>query len=221
MKKLYHSFQERIWAFNNFPNGLTALLWFGMHLNVLVICSILLSSFFIQVVLGEFPCPLCMVQRISMMLCALGQVYILACLLHNRELHFKDFMLGNGMTLFAALAGMLMSTRQILLHIVPPDPGYGDPILGLHIYTWALLIFFAELIAVGLNLLLMPRTGISIPQGLEKWTKWLFILLAFVIFSFAVATFIEEGFHWVLPDDPTLNQLFIDLGLYPASTPTP
>ncbi|CAA9413525.1 MAG: hypothetical protein AVDCRST_MAG78-526, partial [uncultured Rubrobacteraceae bacterium] len=21
----------------------------------------------------------------------------------------------------------------------PPDPGYGDPVLGLHLYTWALL----------------------------------------------------------------------------------
>ena len=38
---------------------------------------------------------------------------------------------------------MAISTRQILLHITPGDPGYGSVVLGLHLYTWALLIFAA------------------------------------------------------------------------------
>jgi hypothetical protein len=35
---------------------------------------------------------------------------------------------------------------------VPPDPGYAEAVLGLHVYTWALLVFVAELVAAGLNL---------------------------------------------------------------------
>jgi hypothetical protein len=49
------------------------------------------------------------------------------------------------MSVIAAVGGACISIRQILLHIVPPDPGYGDPVLGLHLYTWALLVFVGDL----------------------------------------------------------------------------
>ena len=34
-----------------------------------------------------------------------------------------------------------MSGRQVLLHILPGDPGYGGEVLGLHLYSWAFIVF--------------------------------------------------------------------------------
>jgi hypothetical protein len=33
--------------------------------------------------------------------------------------------------------------RQVLLHILPGDPGFGSPLLGLHLYTWSFIAFAA------------------------------------------------------------------------------
>ena len=52
------------------------------------------------------------------------------------------------MMILGALLGMVMSTRQVLLHIKPGDPGYGGTVLGLHFYTWALITFFIGLFFV-------------------------------------------------------------------------
>jgi hypothetical protein len=48
--------------------------------------------------------------------------------------------------LLAAAAGAAFSTRQILLHIMPGDTGYGSPLLGYHYYSWALIGFSAAII---------------------------------------------------------------------------
>ena len=90
---------------------MAVFLSYGMLANVCAICAVLLGSLYIQVVMGEFPCPLCMLQRISMMLCALGQAFILSRVTADGRLSPKDFMLGYGMTLLAALAGAVMAAR--------------------------------------------------------------------------------------------------------------
>ena len=46
-------------------------------LNVWVLVLILAAAFAVQIIAGELPCPLCVVQRIALMLCALGPLYIL------------------------------------------------------------------------------------------------------------------------------------------------
>lgn len=196
-----------------FEKGVLKLLWIGVHANILVITGVLSGSLFIQTVWGEYPCPLCMVQRISMMLCALGQVYILSRFSTEKRFDWKDFATGHALTLFAALGGLAMSARQILLHIVPPDPGFGSAILGFHLYTWGLLVFLAEILAVAINLAIAPRTMDTV-NITDRRLTW-FVLLCFVlaVFVMGTATFIEEGFHWILPDDPVRNQLLIDLGI--------
>jgi len=47
------------------------------------------------------------------------------------------------LSLFAAAAGAVFSTRQILLHILPGDAGYGTALFGYHYYTLALIGFVA------------------------------------------------------------------------------
>ncbi len=44
------------------------------HLNILTICGVLAGAFVVQFGQGEFPCPLCVLQRMAMMLCALGRL---------------------------------------------------------------------------------------------------------------------------------------------------
>jgi len=39
------------------------------------------------------------------------------------------------LSLLAAIVGAAFSTRQILLHILPGDTGYGTALLGYHYYS--------------------------------------------------------------------------------------
>ena len=56
---------------------------------------------------------------------------------------------------FARIANLNRQTvRQILLHILPGDPGYGSAIFGYHYYTWAFILFVAALVLLALMLLL-------------------------------------------------------------------
>ena len=177
------------------------------HLNILTICAVLIGAFVVQFGQGEFPCPLCVLQRMAMMLCALGPAYVIMKA-RVGEVKTTDFATGYGMSIIAAVAGASISIRQILLHIVPPDPGYGDPVLGLHLYTWALLVFVAEIIAAGVNLVfareLEPRGEVEF-GWFSKLVLWLF---GAIIVANAVAVFAEEGLNWTLPDDPDSYRLF-------------
>jgi hypothetical protein len=118
----------------------------------------------------------------------------------------RDYTTGYGMSLIAAVAGMAMSTRQILLHVNPGDPGYGTPMMGLHLYTWALITFVIVVVFVGVSLIfaneLLP--GVVSFGWVSKSTLGLFVLL---IASNLVMIFFLEGFHWTLPDTPTRYEL--------------
>jgi disulfide bond formation protein DsbB len=177
------------------------------HLNILVICGVLVGAFAVQFGEGEFPCPLCILQRMAMTLCALGPAYVImrAC---SGEGETSDFAAGYGMSVIAAVVGMFISIRQILLHIVPPDPGFGEPVLGLHLYTWALFVFVAEIVAGGLNLVFARELEPQKEVGFGWFSKFVLVLLGIIIAANAVAVFAEEGLHWTLPDNPTSYQLF-------------
>ena len=45
--------------------------------NVWVLVLVLTAAFGFQLIAGEPPCPLCVVQRIALMMCALGPLYML------------------------------------------------------------------------------------------------------------------------------------------------
>jgi disulfide bond formation protein DsbB len=179
--------------------------WFA-HLNILVICAVLLGGFVVEFGGGEFPCPLCFLQRMAMMLCALGPAYVIMKA-RDGEVKTSDFATGYGMSIIAAVGGASISIRQILLHIVPPDPGYGDPVLGLHLYTWALLVFVAVLVTSGLTLVFARELE---PQEVEfgRISQLVLWLLGAIILANAVIVFVIEGLHWTLLDDPDSYRLF-------------
>ncbi len=178
--------------------------YWGLHAWVLAYTVVMLSAFFIQFVKGEFPCPLCMLQRYGMILSTLGALFIIMQA-RRGVLTTARYAQGLGLGLIGVLAGASVSVRQIELHILPGDPGYGEPFLRLHLYTWAFVTFAIVMIYVGVMLFLMPRGIPQAPPAGSAARKvstaiiWLFIG---VVAANVIAIIFLEGFAPVLPDDP-------------------
>lgn len=183
------------------------------HFNVVVVCLVLAGAFSIQLLEQEIPCPLCILQRMAMMLCALGSTYVILQARTGRLL-LQEFATGYGMSILGAVLGAAISTRQILIHIVPPDPGYGDPVMGLHLYTWALVVFIVVLIDSGLNLMFARELLPGSPLTFNWPSKAVVGLMGAVILANTISIICQEGVHWLLPDDPQRYELFYDLGLF-------
>ena len=113
-------------------------------LSLYAVAGVLAAAFAAQLVLHELPCPLCLLQRILFATLAVGP--ILNIRFGPRPSHYA-------LSLFAAVAGAVVSTRQVLLHIMPGDAGYGSALLGYHYYTWALLGFIAAIVLLAAVLL--------------------------------------------------------------------
>lgn len=181
------------------------------HFNIVAVCAVLLGAFGVQFGEGELPCPLCVMQRMAMLLCLLGPAHVI---LKAREgdVPAGEFATGYGMSVLAAVLGASIAGRQVLLHILPDDPGFGEPMFGLHLYTWSFVVFVTVLGVSGLNLVFAPQLT---PQGIRfGWLSKLVLgLLAGVILANAGAVFFEEGLHWTLPGHPERYQLLDDLGL--------
>ena len=120
---------------------------FAIALNALglyAIAAVLAAAFAAQFMLHELPCPLCLLQRIQFAMLAIGPILNIR---HGpRPSHYA-------MSLLAAIAGAAFATRQVLLHIMPGDPGYGSALLGYHYYTWALIGFCIAIVAIAVILL--------------------------------------------------------------------
>src|ERR1700738_342023 len=163
-------------------------------LNVWLLVLILVAAFGVQLILGEPPCPLCVVQRVALMLCALGPLYML---LQARDgaLTCRAIAIGSGISILSALVGAAVSTRQVLLHILPGDPGFGSPLLGLHLYTWWLIAFVCQ-IAVSCLML------IGVAWLKEERVAWRMMTHAtagaFVVIVVAnlLSVIAEAGLHW-------------------------
>lgn len=173
----------------------------ALMLNILAlyaIAGVLIAAFAMQFRLSELPCPLCLLQRAF--ICALAAGPILNLRYGPRPSHYA-------LSILAALIGASVSARQILLHILPGDPGYGSAILGYHYYTWAFLLFVAAIGFAALMLLFdrqfeddeTPRRSVA-----GTIAVWLVIGLvaANAISTLAICGFAE------CPDNPVRYQLF-------------
>lgn len=174
--------------------------------NVWVLSLILVMAFVVQFAAGEPPCPLCVLQRIALMLCALGPLYLLVCQ-RDGEIAVRDVAVAGGIGILAGLLGVAPSSRQVLLHILPNDPGFGSPVLGLHLYTWCLIVFLAQIAASGLMLVgaaWLPQRRIK-PWPLTGVTV---AVLAVIVVANIVSVIAEAGYNWHLPANPTGYLLF-------------
>ncbi len=164
-------------------------------LGLLGVSAVLAVAFFYQLVLGELPCPLCLLQRGALV--ALGLGFLLNIRFGSSPAHY-------GVVVVSAVIGACVSLRQVLLHIQPGDPGYGSTFLGLHFYSWALVAFAAYVIFAGVLLFLesgdrpseVRRSPIDRLGAAAVW-----ILLLLVAGNLA-STLLECGFG-SCPDNPT------------------
>ncbi|MGR4878654.1 disulfide bond formation protein B [Streptomyces sp. LARHCF249] len=188
-------------------------LWFA-HAYVLGMCATIGGAYVFQFGLWEYPCPMCLLQRMFMLLSAIGPAMIIA---RSRKgaVTTAEFASGWGVALVSALIGGTVSGAQVLMHIVPPDPGYAGALFGLHLYTWAAITFFLAALAAGVNLVLaggaQPLDAAATSPALRRTAGVTLGVLAFFAVSNLVACFFLQGLHWQMPGDPTGYRFFTDL----------
>lgn len=191
--------------------------WFAC-LFVVGWTGVVCGGLFYQFGLWEYPCPLCVVQRMFMLLAAMGAAYIVRTGLTVGAITGRDYMMGWGLALVAVTAGSFAAWRQTSLHLLPGDKGYGSEVFGLHLYVWAWILFTASAVAIGIVLAFahstadraVPTAG---PGPYRAAGQFALGFLALVIAVNLVAVFLEEGFHWFLPDDPSRYEFFHDVGI--------
>jgi disulfide bond formation protein DsbB len=163
------------------------------------IALVLAVAFAAQLLLRELPCPLCLLQRILFALLAIGP--ILNVRFGPRPSHYA-------LSLLTAVAGAMVSTRQILLHILPGDAGYGSALLGYHYYTWALIGFVAAIVLLAAILLFDRQFDDGVAQassagGFAQAAVWLVIALTALN---VVSSLLECGFG-ACADNPVVYEL--------------
>ena len=174
---------------------------FAITLNVLslyAVALVLAAAFSAQLLLHELPCPLCLLQRLQFAVLAIGP--ILNIRWGPRPSHYA-------LSLLAAAAGAAFSTRQILLHIMPGDAGYGSALLGYHYYSWALIGFAAAIVLLAAILLFdrqFEADGARVAPGVFVITAvWLVIGLTALN---VVSTLLECGFG-ACAENPVVYEL--------------
>ena len=173
----------------------------AMTLNALGlygVALVLAVAFAAQLWLEELPCPLCLLQRIQFAVLAIGP--ILNIRFGPRPSHYA-------VSLLAAVAGAAFAMRQILLHIMPGDPGYGSALFGYHYYTWAFIGFAAAIVLIALVLVFdhqFEADSKPIEVGaFARTAVWLVIALTALN---VISTLMECGFA-ACPDNPVEYEL--------------
>ena len=186
-----------------------------LHVYVLGVCGVVLGAFAVQFLGKELPCPLCILQRMAMLLAAVGPMFIINRSSIQGSDSKSDLATGFGMSILAAVLGLSISGRQVLLHILPNDPGYGGVVFGLHLYTWAFIVFITILLASGITLVMSRcmtiSTHVGRPRVASRLTAW---VLGLVIAANAFSVFVESGTTWFLPDNPTNYELIDEFKTY-------
>jgi disulfide bond formation protein DsbB len=167
-------------------------------LGLYAIALVLLVAFAGQLLLHELPCPLCLLQRIQFALLAVGP--ILNIRFGLRPSHYA-------VSLLTAVAGAAFATRQILLHVMPGDPGYGSALLGYHYYTWAFIGFAVAIVAVAAMLLFdgQFKEGTK-PEPMRTFARAAVLLVLALTALNVVSTLLECGFA-ACPDNPLVYEL--------------
>lgn len=157
-------------------------------------CVSLLMAFFLQIFNGEIPCPLCMLQRVGLMMVAFG-FYL--------NLRFGASATHYAVIILSAMIGASVSLRQDLLHIVPGSGGYGSTLFGYHLYTWG-FIAFMSMIILSAFLLVIDRNQLSdkATRSATSLAKGLGVVLVIIALGNVISNLLVCGLS-VCPGDPT------------------
>lgn len=160
--------------------------------GLFAISIVLLIAFYFQLALHELACPLCLLQRASIL--AIGFGFLLNIWFGIKGIHY-------GMILGGSITAIIVALRHTLLHIMPGDPGYGSAFLGLHFYVWTLIFSVLCILAVAV---MLSMEGFEVEQvrgKLSFWAKCAIALFVLMIIANLGSTILECG-GGPCPSDP-------------------
>jgi disulfide bond formation protein DsbB len=163
--------------------------------GLLAVSAVLIFAFADQLFLADLPCPLCILQRAAFVVAGFGLALNLR--FGPRASHY-------GLLLIGALAGAVIASRQILIHIVPGTGTYGHALLGLHFYSWAFVIFVVMVLGTAV-MLLFDRQFESVESSADRFTvlsKVAFVLFGLLALGNGLSTVLECA-GGLCPDNPT------------------
>ncbi len=169
--------------------------------------GVALSAYWYQFSKQELPCTLCLLQRVAMIGVAFGAA--MNVVLGPRPRHYA-------LCLLSAVFGFAVSLRQTLLHINPffdtstgeptlnssTNPPFGEPVLGLHLYVWGLIVFSIVVLATGIVMLFSGQWApiVSEKSAMKRLGTIAVVILLAVSAAEMVSTFAECGPR-ACPDD--------------------
>jgi len=160
----------------------------GNQLALTAIIGMLSYAFVDQLYFGVLPCPLCLMQRMGFVIIGFALVLNIRCGAHSA--HY-------GWGIIGGLVGMMVSLRQVFLHVLPGDKGFGTTFLELHFYTWAFVGYVGLLAGLAI-LLMLPNRDVRSRSLLANTLVILFIIL---VFANLTSTLLECGIG-PCTDDP-------------------
>lgn len=129
------------------PLFLTRLAIISSIIGIIGVAVILVAALIMEIVYGEQPCPLCLLQRAAFV--SVGVALLMNLRYGNKVAHWA-------VVILSASAGIAVSMRQILLH-VNDSIGYGSAVWGLHMYTWCFIGFALAIVGGAAMLLVYPE----------------------------------------------------------------
>ena len=130
-------------------------------LGLVAVDTVLVLALADQLWFRDLPCPICILQRAGFIAAGVG--IALNLIFGPRPSHY-------GLAILGAVVGGIMSADQMLHYIVPGSGSYGNAIFGLHLYTWALIMFVAIVVGCGVMLLFDRQYELSGPIPLRQVT---------------------------------------------------
>jgi len=168
-------------------------------IGLLGISTVLTLAFVDQLWFKDLPCPLCILQRAGFFTAGFG--IALNLIFGPKPSHY-------GVAIIGAIAGGVISMRQILLYIVPGTGAYGNPVFGLHLYTWAFIAFAVIVLGCAIMLLDDRQFARAEPMSVRLKALPLSALLLFLTLAIAnVASTIALCGGGLCPANPTGYEL--------------
>ncbi|HXY69957.1 MAG TPA: disulfide bond formation protein B [Gemmatimonadales bacterium] len=153
---------------------------------VVLIGGPVLGAVLLGVLHGDSPCILCWAERTGMVLIALVALFVVRYGPRPRYL---------GTAVLLGVWGVYMSLRHSGLHAARDvGQGFSAPILGVHTYVWALVIYVIALTVIGVLLLFVraiaPVEGPREPGPVGRFAGGLFLV---VVAANALQAFASTG----------------------------
>ncbi|MGK0737010.1 disulfide bond formation protein B [Yokenella regensburgei] len=160
-------------------NNPMTIIYLVNMVGLLGICVSLAVAFYYQLVWHELPCPLCLLQRIGFIIAGFGFLFNLCFCL--RLTHY-------GMVIIGSVLTGIIASRQMFLHIMPGDTGYGSAFLGLHFYTWSLIMSVLVITAVAV---ILAISDLNVMFRQLNINSVLFRIIGLVFITLIAANFVS------------------------------